>query len=309
MFPCHPIAKVAALAGLFATVLTPCPAKGQNNDRVLTLRRTDLYRAERTFLVKAETVAPFTELRVEHCNASPTGAAGADFFPVRRPNGDTFWVPKSSVVSLPQPNSYTGSMPPLIAHQPVKTRQAWLQVSAAIDENSRLASPSPQPYLARAELWVAASNYDAAVDDLVAAMTLARRQKATNADQLDLASRMAELLSKRIQTPRPRFPGDASAHFEAGYELYHSGRLFEALPQFDAAIQLDPENKSYWYYRALTNKQLLNDLAAERDVIVAVYLERTEYGGPRRWTALFTRVQGPLRNWMESYRSGVVVKQ
>jgi tetratricopeptide (TPR) repeat protein len=197
----------------------------------------------------------------------------------------------------------------LIAKQPVSLQRAWAALDEVIREQAQSGSSSPEPYLARSELWALATDYDAALEDLLEAMKVAQRQPQTTAQRLAYLTRFEEILALRVRLPRPRYPGEAVDHLGAGIEFFDQGLLDRALAEFDAAVQLNPADKVHWYYRALTQKRLLNDAAAERDVTVAVHLERQQAGYPSsHWLRYFIRVQGPLRNWMEDHRSGLATR-
>ncbi len=203
--------------------------------------------------------------------------------------------------------SAVGAVPELIRKQPETLWKAWLAVDAVIRENAGRAQPLPQPYLARAEIWSLAGNHEEAVRDLLTATSIARSQRATVVEQARYLTRLQESLEQLVRAPRPEFHGDATAQFTAGLNDYFQGDLTQALRHFESATQLAPEDTVYWYYRALTHKRLGNDRDAARDITVAVSLEKSQAEWlPRthgRWLGYFTRVQGPLRQWMESYRS------
>jgi tetratricopeptide (TPR) repeat protein len=296
------------LASVMLSFGATARAKDEAQVRALTVRPAVLYRTQGNALVAGVRIPALSELPLDGRRPNYTDGSGVSYRPILwgqdQPGA---WVRQADLVSIPQPRPRIGDLPPLIARQPIGIQRAWLAIEAATQENSRISPPLPQPYLARAELWAMVSNYDAAIDDLLTASVLSRKRQATTADQVELLKRLEGLLAKHAQTPRPQYRGDSSSHFQAGYEAYHEGRLDDALRRFDAAIQYDPGDMVLWYYRALTNKRLLNDSAAEHDITMAVYLERQEQRslGPHQWTRLFTRVQGPLRNWMEAYRSGV----
>jgi hypothetical protein len=298
---------LGAMATAVLAVGTTAPAGDPAGARVLTVRAALLYRSRGDTLVADGRLPALSELTLDGGRTTLVDGAGVSYRPVRWARDGAAWVRQADVAAIPQPGPRPGGLPPLIARQPVAIQRSWLSIEAAIRENAQLRPPLPQPYLARAELWAMVSNYDAAIDDLLTAAQLARRRGATTADQVELLKRLEVLLARHAATPRPLYRGDARSHFQAGYDAYHEGWLSEALTQFATAVQYDPEDMVLWYYKALTNKRMLNEPEAERDIAMAVYLERRNHAtlGDPHWTRLFTRVQGPLRNWMEAYRSGL----
>lgn len=306
-------ALAASLAALGATARSDEAPRGS----VLTLRNTPLFRLDGEALVASRTVPAATELAVDAARPDRVDGSGTVYRPVRSGADGPGWVRRADLMAVPAFRRREGEVPPLIAEQPVASQRAWELVRSAIEEDARLGTNSHQPYLARAELWALAGGYDEAIADLLEATNRVRRRPVTNAEQIELLRRLEELLALRVQAPRPPYRGDAMAHFQRGWQAYHDDRLDEALRHFDRAVQIDPEDKVLWYYRALTHKRLGQDQAAERDITVAVYLERRDTppnptrrwedhpAGWKHWTRHFARVQGPLRLWMEDHRSGV----
>lgn len=293
---------------LGVAVVRPTTAGETGPPRMITARSTVLYGQAGARLVAVEQIPSLAELELRTGTSVLVDRAGAIYRPVLRTDGgvrQTRWIRAADVVPLPESASSTAELPPLIAKQPPALQRAWTDVEALIRENQTLPAPLPQPFLARAEIWAQASNYEEAIKDMLTASRLARQRGASLAEQSKMMGRVQQLLEQLAQTPRPRYFGDADSHYRAGFEAYHQGQLETALRHFDSAVQLAPEDKVNWYYRALTHKRLHDDASAERDITIAVYQERRVPGEPPKWWLdQFIRVQGPLRNWMESYRSG-----
>jgi len=189
---------------------------------------------------------------------------------------------------------------------------AWREVELALQENEKLPRPLPEPLFARAEIWSAVNNYDAALQDYLTAMKLARQSGEDLASYSSYFLKLQELLDKLNRVPKPATLGAgkdyfflAKDHFSAGFHAFWRGDLRAALDRFDSAIQLQPEESLYWYYRALTFKRLGDDRRAVHDVLLAAHLEQqreTRYG--RRLDTALARVQGGLRQWLQGYRLG-----
>ena len=276
--------------------------------RVLTVRGTGLYRLANNALVAAEDVPPLMEFVIAPSARNIVDTAGVVYRPVRRAAEQVRWVRERDVVAVPAGAPSDRGLPALIAKQPAHVQRAWIEIDKLIRENQATSTPLAHAYLARAEIWATASDYENALEDVLTAFRLSRQAGATLAEQSRMTARLQELLQRLAHSPRPRYFGDADAHYRAGFDAYHSDQLETALRHFDSAVQLAPEDKVSWYYRALTHKRLNDDAAAERDITVAVYLEHSVPGDqPSWWLGQFTRVQGPLRNWMESYRSGLPI--
>jgi hypothetical protein len=299
------IGKFLMFFGLLATA-SPSHAVDTDPLRVLTVRKTRVYHHVGASLAACEEVPPLTALTVDGSIQDLVDTSGTVYRPVLRVPGRTDWVGDSDIIPLPDSPPSSVGLPALIAKQPANVQRAWIEVDRLIRENQTLKAPLPQPYLARAEIWGKASNYEEAVKDMLTASKLTRRRGASLAEQTRMMGRVQELLEQLARTPRPRYFGDAEAQYRAGFEAFYQGQLEAALRHFDSAVQFMPEDKVYWYYRALTNKRLNHEAEAERDITIAVFQERSvARDQPKWWLGQFTRVQGPLRNWMESYRSGL----
>lgn len=191
--------------------------------------------------------------------------------------------------------------------------QAWLEIEAAMAENAKLPEPLSEPYFARAEIWMAVDNYEGAVADYVQALALARKPGRDLAAYQTYLLRLQEALDRRAKAPRPPTLGNhethlaaSRQHFDSGYHAFWQGDLETARLHFDSALQLQPDEALYWYYRALTWKRLGDAEKAQHDALYGAYMER--HCGSRWYRAAvgahLTRLQGELRRWLEEYRLG-----
>jgi tetratricopeptide (TPR) repeat protein len=309
---------IALLAGLAAG---PATADAIRQDRLITARETVLFRYENRSLVAFRRAAALTAFPRDGTVPRLADAAGTRYLPLIVAPGTRAWIREGDVVAPaeagggqqapppPRPRPAPDRVPELIAKQPETIRRAWREIGAVMAENERRQRPLPQPYLARAEIWAMAGDHEHAVEDLLAATSLIRRNGASLVEQSRYLDRLRDALEKLSRAPRPEYRGDALTQFTAGLDHYFRDDLSGALAFFDGAVQLAPEDKVSWYYRALTHKRLGHEAEAARDVTVAVSLEKRELEWPAaakdRWLESFTRIQGPLRQWMESYRSGM----
>ena len=93
---------------------------------------------------------------------------------------------------------------------------------------------------------------------------------------------------------------DGSAAFDRGLNAFRSHSLTDAVGAFDMAVEAEPDNAFYWYYRALTLFDLGNADAAGEALQKAVALEQDQ--PIANWGKRMERVQGRNRNWVENAR-------
>ncbi|HEY5312637.1 MAG TPA: tetratricopeptide repeat protein [Pirellulales bacterium] len=200
-------------------------------------------------------------------------------------------------------------LPVLVKLSPENVRQAWIAVQQTVIENNKLPNPSPAPYFARAEIWAAVHDHEAAMRDYLQAAKLTLESGNEN-DLVAFSRGFQQLYSALIKLndqPKPIYPGLASGHYSAGYHLFFGGGpLSAALKEFDDAVRLDPRSPLYRYYRALAYRRLGNDREALRDARTAAYLESRDRKRLRTTSvarALY-RIQGADRRWLEAVRLG-----
>ncbi len=194
-------------------------------------------------------------------------------------------------------------LPELIRLQSSEIQQAWRDVERAINDNKTLAAPLPDPYFARAEIWMRVNNYAAAAQDYVSAIELTPASDAAAARYAAYVTRLNRALSGFQAVPQPPVKGDASEHYTRGLQDFWKERWKQALWHFDNAVQLRPDAPVYWYFRAVAHKQLGQDDKAQHDALVAAHIEWRD-GQRDRLGWAFVRLQGPMRKWIEQFRLG-----
>jgi hypothetical protein len=277
----------------------------------LVVAETSVYQNVNSALVPVVSVAPKTMLAV-YGEASPADG-GRPYRQVRllEPRVRlTGYVPAENLRMLeeegaPAATRNYGStrVPEVIGLASPVVREAWTEVQTAIAENGKLPKPLPDPYFARAEVWAAANNHEDSLRDF---MTAFRLSLASDQDLQSFARHFATLsriLDDYDKVPRPAVAGSASSHFGKGMAAYFRGDISQSLVYFNDAVQLDPAEPMYRYFRALTHKRLGDDRQAQHDALWGAHLEARL---PYKFTldGGFTRVQGDLRRWLEQYRRG-----
>jgi tetratricopeptide (TPR) repeat protein len=193
------------------------------------------------------------------------------------------------------------------------TQRAWQEVSNAISENESLPEIErlPDPYFARAEIWASVKNYSDSLQDYLTAIKYARkanRDILTYSEYFDRLYSVAENLQNTpvpAQGAEPTTQIAARGHYSQGYQKFFIGQLAESKDRFDSAIQLSPDQPLYWYFRALTFKLLGDESRAQHDALMGASLERQLVSFRRAdLNKELTRVQGPMRTWLETYRLG-----
>lgn len=243
-----------------------------------------------------------------------------DIVPVHR-GSPAGWVRKEDLKqfedfvsdTLAGPMPFTKGLPELINLQRDDLlRSAWQEVQAAVEENERLPEGDrlPEPYYARAEIWRTVNNYGNAVQDYLAAITHARKAGGDLANCAAYLARLDAAIEEFEKIPTTPTLGNnadfsfaARDHFVRGYHAFWRRDYTAALHSFDNAVQCNPRESAYWYYRALTFKQMGNESRAQADALLGAKVEKLSRVH-RPLGALFTRVQGDSRLWIETFRVG-----
>lgn len=245
--------------------------------------------------------------------------SGKDSIHVQSLAGQSLEVPRVKVVSLQASRPAAAldrgagaaedkEVPPLIRRQPQVVQDAWRQINAAIAENERLPRPRPEPLFARAELWMMAGNYDAALRDLLVAMRVASDTGVSPRVYDAVFSRLRDVLERYDVTPVPPEDGEPSRHYGHGMHLFWAGHYVDADKAFTNAISLAPNNPLYWYMRAVTRRRLGSEDAARHDALLGVAAERKAClrrdGASLDINRDLRRLQGSDRLWLENHRRG-----
>jgi tetratricopeptide (TPR) repeat protein len=108
-----------------------------------------------------------------------------------------------------------------------------------------------------------------------------------------------------------KLPGIGDLHYANGYHAYWDQRYTVALESFSSAIEDNPYEPLYWYYRALTRKRLSQQANADEDAYAGAFWEHqrtlAERGQPIVISLSYIsqkleRVQGIDRLWLEAFR-------
>lgn len=196
-------------------------------------------------------------------------------------------------------------VPALISAQKAQVQQAWRDVQKAIAENEKLPEKDQvaEPYLARAEIYSLVGCRDEALRDYSKAVMLIMKPGQRPEVYGPYIAKLHAAVQQRDRQPRPAELGAYDSHLSHGLKAYRDAKLELAERHLSNAIQIDPSQHLAWYFRGLTFKRLKQDLRAQHDVLIAVYLER-KGGAFGEQDRAFMDVQGPLRSWMEEYRLG-----
>jgi tetratricopeptide (TPR) repeat protein len=204
-------------------------------------------------------------------------------------------------------------LPPLILRQPAVVHDAWRQIAAAVAENDRLPRPQPDPYFARAELWMMVGNYDAALRDLLLAMRIAGEGNAAPRVYDSIFNRLREVLERYDVTPVPPEDGEPARHYGHGSHAFWSGCYVDAEKAFSDAISLAPGNPLYWYMRAIARRRLGDEQGAKHDALLGAAAERRACskrdGAAMDINRGLRRLQGGDRIWLEDLRRGDPVRR
>jgi len=219
---------------------------------------------------------------------------------------------RASAEGRSKPSSFSeepdDELPALIRRQPTVVHDAWRRITAAIRENNSLARPRPEPFFARAELWIMVGNYDEAMRDLLLAMRNAESSGAAPSNYQATFERLREVLDRYDATPVPPEDGEPSWHYGRGMHEFWAGRYVEAERAFTNAIMLAPQNPLFWYMRAVARRRQGNDTGAQHDVLLGATAERRRcvrsFASVSYISRDLSRLQGPDRLWLEEHRSG-----
>lgn len=241
------------------------------------------------------------------------------------------WIPASSVtefrqrvselqttaISLRAQNSAPGqkqTLPELILMQRnPEVQRAWREIAQAVEDNEKLPESDrlPEPYFARAEIWASVQNYSDSLRDFLTGIRYARQ---SNRDLLSYSAyfeRMYDVAEEFENRPVPARgveddPSDAAVkHYSLGMNRYFAGEYRAALRHFNDAVQLSPDKAVYWYYRALTHRQLGEEGRAQYDALMGATFEKALPSWKQRaMHGELVRIQGSIRFWLEEFRLG-----
>lgn len=310
--------------------LSASAAEESAGDLAIASRPARLFVARGGRLEYAQDLPANTLLRLDPSAPRVVAQAGADGYfqhawvvcPGILPSG---WVYSGAVVNLSALGGARGEspadmlrrmaearrrLPALIALQSEPVGRAWADLESVMRANDSLDAKSkrPEPYLARAEIWRIAQNYDGAMQDYLTATDIARARGMDLVEQAGYFLKLHRSLRQLDLMPKPPYRGDPARHYSSGVEAFYRGDLGEALAHLTDAIQLGPDEAEYWYFRALTYHRLGMEREALHDVRIGVHLERRSVRGAKGRNhhigEQLTRIQGPLRQWLDDFREG-----
>lgn len=208
----------------------------------------------------------------------------------------------------------TASIPQLIRMQnDPQIRQAWQEAADAFDDNNELPENErlPEPYFARAEIWMAVNNYVLAIEDYVDGLHYARRSGRDIITYSPYFSKMQFATEKLLSLPVPPIGTTknivlrGSYHLNLGISLYFSGKYGEAVNNFDDAISLSPSDPIAWYFRGLSFYAMGDIDRAQHDALLGMHFERKiSRFRQKSIDRILTRIQGANRTWLERFRLG-----
>ena len=150
--------------------------------------------------------------------------------------------------------------------------------------------------------------------DYLKAIRLAREAGQDLASYSSYFEKLYEALDNWDRVPKPPTTGAsdnyhylAQDHFSHGFSDFWRDDLQSAIRRFDNAVQLDPKNPVYWYYRAVAFKRSGDDRRAQHDACFGAYVEKKcdgDYEQQRHVSHALERLQGNLRQWVEEFRLG-----
>ena len=189
---------------------------------------------------------------------------------------------------------------------------AWRELAPAYAWNLEqpLASQSPDPFFARAQIWTAVGSHTDALSDFLRAASLVRKQD--EGDFLKYAHNFTVLeaaLNREDALPGNVFVNEARTYWENGHNQYRIRRFDLAVFDYTDAVRLDPSDPSYWYSRALAHKALNMNDRAEQDARIGVTAERRLIDRSGLSSTVYinkrlSMIQGRRRAWLERLRTG-----
>lgn len=201
----------------------------------------------------------------------------------------------------------------IASHENEQLREAWREATEAITANNALpaAQRLPDPYLARAEVYMQAGDVVAALDDCASASAIVATTGLDSRKQQQAAEIYTNAIKQLRSLPQP--PRDAftdidiqaSEHFNASQRFISQRDFDKAIGELAKALSLTPSQPQYWYMRAVARRESGDLHRAQSDALLGVLFEQ-RLSPPARHdvSKALTRVQGPTRLWLESYRRG-----
>jgi hypothetical protein len=201
----------------------------------------------------------------------------------------------------------------ITSHENEQLREAWREATEAITANNLLpaAQRLPDPYLARAEVYMQAGDVVAALDDCAAASAIAAATGLDSRKQQQAAEIYTNAIKQLRSLPQPARDAftdidiQASEHFNASQRFIAQRDFDKAISELAKALSLTPSQPLYWYMRAVARRESGDLHRAQSDALFGALFER-RLSPPARHevSKALTRVQGSTRLWLEAYRRG-----
>lgn len=193
---------------------------------------------------------------------------------------------------------------------------AWQSVSELIAKNAELPADQrlPDPFFARAEIWISVENYGDAVSDLISGIKICRERGFSPDRYLPFAEKLVEAIKNLETSPAPSIGAQlgwevaASRQYSLGVTSYFTNDMNAALVSFTNCVAIAPEKPHYWYFRALTQRSLGRLDQAQHDALLGVHFEQKIdlSSQEKSMNERLRRIQGESRTWLERYRNGLV---
>jgi len=198
-------------------------------------------------------------------------------------------------------------------HENEQLREAWKEATEAITANASLpaAQRIPDPYFARAEVYMQAENYVAALDDCASASAIVATAGLDSRKQQQTAEIYTKAIKQLRSVPQPlrdaftNIDLQASEHYNASQRFISSHDFENAIAELSKSLSFTPSRPLYWYMRAIARHESGDLHLAQSDALLGALFERRL--SPRAKHDIsrgLTRVQGPTRLWLEAYRRG-----
>jgi len=200
----------------------------------------------------------------------------------------------------------------LMLRQPEDLQRAWQEAQQAINENLLIpeAEQSPAPWLARGEIQALAGNYHGALSDYVVAARIVQKKRGDPQSHASAFRSLSTVLQGLATAPVPPVVIGHLEEWERGYYAWRRGDFVIAAQAFQNATELSPHEPVYWYFRAITHREIGLPDRALHDARIGAWLEHQQASGHSfsHHSAAVSRrlepVQGPVRHWLELQRRG-----
>lgn len=209
----------------------------------------------------------------------------------------------------------SSAKPPITiqSHENEQLRQAWKEATEAIAANETLpaAQRLPDPYFARAEVYMQAGDYVAAIDDCGSASEIVANNGLDSRKQQQVAEIYTKAIKHLRSRPQPlkdaftNIDLQASEHYNASQKFIAARDFDNAIAELAKALSLTPTQPLYWYMRAIARRERGDLHRAQSDALLGALFERRLSPPARRDVSRgLARMQGPTRLWLEAYRCG-----